>query len=59
MDHREFPYDRILGHVGVLVLVNEDKAEAFIELLAQRFGIGKHCGDVQQQVIKIDRVGFQ
>ena len=50
--------DPVLRQVRVLVFVDKHVAEAIVELVPDLRVLGQNLHDVQQQVVKIDRVGF-
>jgi hypothetical protein len=59
MVDRQRPDDRVLGQIRVLVLVHQDVAVAVVQLSPQFVVLAQHHGHVQQQVVEVDRVGFE
>ena len=53
------PDDRVLCQVGVLVFVDHDVAKPGVELLTDLRVFAKQHRDVQQQVVKVDRIGAE
>ena len=56
---RQRPDDRVLGQVRVLILIDQDVAIAVVEPGPQLGIVAQQRGDVQQQVVEIDRAGRQ
>ena len=48
--------DLVLRFVRVLILIDQDEAEPLVEFRSQFFVLGQQQRDVNEQVVKIDRV---
>ena len=56
---RQRPHDRVLRQIGVLIFVDQDIAVAGVERAARFRTAAQQHGDVQQQIVEVDRVGPQ
>ncbi len=59
MIDRQGANDRVLGQVGVLILVHHDVLVLGIQFATNLGVLAKQSCDVKQQVVKIDGVGGQ